>query len=403
MKILQLTNRIPYPLHDGGNLAAFAYTEGLVDAGVELSLLSMNTKRHFVDTASLPDFFHNKLKRFDAVYVDNSIKPLDAFLNLFTATSYNIQRFITKDFEEKLIEVLQNTNFDIVHLEGLYLVPYIPTIRKYSNAKIALRSHNIEYFIWERLAQGENNFIKKKYLSLLAKRLKKFELNHLQDTDLIIPISEKDEEIYKSLGCKVDKLFYQPFAINLKKIESAPIEKQEGIKLYNISALDWLPNREGMNWLLENVLPSLNQQLPNIKFYLAGRNMPQHYFDIKLPNVEVLGEVPDAKVFESDKDILLAPLFSGSGVRIKIFQAMAAGKAIITTSIGAEGIDAQDGEHLIIANTAKDFIQKTIELANNPQRIAILGSNAQNLIKEKYNRQEIIQSLLEKYQSLSAS
>lgn len=400
MKILQLTNRIPFPLHDGGNLAVFAYTEGLANAGVELSLLSMNTKRHFVDLSTLPDFFRKQLKLFETVYIDNSIKPLDAFFNLFSSHSYNIQRFVSEAFEHKLQQMLQNNHYDIVHLEGLYLTSYIPTIRKFSKAKIALRSHNIEFLIWERLAKGEGNLIKKKYLSLLAKRLKKYELQHLHDSDLIIPISENDLELYQSFGCTREKLFYQPFAIDTDKIKSTITHHQDDIKLYNISALDWLPNREGINWLLEKIMPVLQHRLPNTQLYLAGRNMPQQYFDTRLPNVVTLGEVEDAQIFESDKAILLAPLFSGSGVRIKIFQAMAAGKAIVTTTIGAEGIAVQDGLHLILADTEKDFIEKTIALVQNPQRIATLGTNAQNLIKEQYNRKKIIQQLLDRYATL---
>jgi glycosyltransferase involved in cell wall biosynthesis len=397
MNILQLTNRIPFPLNDGGNLAVHAVTEGFLQAGVSLSMLAMNTTRHWVDINTLPALY-KQMQHFRSVTVDNRVKPLDAFLNLFKGSSYNIDRFISKEYNRELIDMLQKEHFDIIHLESLFLVPYIKTIRKYSKAKVVIRQHNIEFRIWERLAAQAKNPLKKTYLNLLAERLRKFELEHINDYDLIVPISEKDEKAYVTLGAK-QPLFLHPFGIDIEKIPYQPSDTLP-VSLYHIGAMDWLPNQESVNWLLEKVMPLINERLPETKLYLAGRNMPEHYVQQKWKNVAVLGEVPDAAAFERDKSILVVPLLSGGGVRIKIFQAMAMGKTVITTSIGVEGIAAENNKEVFIADTPENFARKIIEIVQHPELIQQTGIAARKLIQEKYSRTLLIKDLLGRYKRL---
>lgn len=397
MKILQLVNRIPFPLNDGGNIGVHYYTEGYIEAGVDLSMLAMNTTRHWVDVSTLPEMY-KKLSNFKAINIDNRVKPLDAFFNLFKKTSYNIDRFISKTYEAELIRLLESNSFDVVQLEGLYLVPYIATIRKYSTATIAIRQHNIEFRIWERLTGQARNPIKKAYLRLLTKRLKAYELQHKNDYDIVLLISEEDELFFQQLG-STSPVFLHPFGIKIANLPFVPAS-QEPLSLYHIGAMDWLPNQESVDWLLEKVMPVVIEKMPETKLYLAGRNMPSHYFEKQDKNIIVVGEVPDAQAFEKDKSILVVPLLSGGGVRIKIFQALAMGKTIVTTAIGVEGIEATDGKELFVANDANVFAHKILEILNHPEWIETTGAAARKLIEEKYNRENLIAQLLARYQTL---
>ncbi|KAA5537328.1 glycosyltransferase [Taibaiella lutea] len=397
MKILQLVNRIPFPLNDGGNIGVHYYTEGFLEAGIELSMLAMNTTRHWIDIEKLPALY-SKLAYFKAVKVDNRIKPVDALLNLFKKSSYNIDRFISRAYEQELIQLLQNNDYDVVQLEGLYLVPYIETIRKYSKAKITIRQHNIEFRIWERLTEQAKNPLKKAYLNLLTNRLKAYEIDHKNDYDLVLTISKEDDNFFKALG-QTSPTFLHPFGIKMTDIPFSPASEQP-LSLYHIGAMDWLPNQESVNWLLRNVMPLVIEKMPDVKLYLAGRNMPQHYFQEQNKNIVVLGEVPDAQAFERDKSILVVPLLSGGGIRIKIFQAMAMGKTIVTTSIGVEGIEVENGKEVFVADNAAGFAEKIIEITKHPQLIRSTGSAARLLIEQKYNRQILIKELLDKYKEL---
>lgn len=399
MKILQLTNRIPYPLNDGGNLAVHFYTEGFHENGWEVTLLAMNTTRHWVEPESLPDLFR-QIKHFQFVKVDNNIKAKDAFFNLFSSKSYNVSRFISDDYEKALIDLLNGNSYDVVQLEGLYLCPYIDTIRKYSQAKIVLRQHNAEFVIWERLAEKEQSFLKRQYLKLLARRLKVYEQSILNQVDFLLPISAVDAALFKKLGCH-KPMMVQSYGVDVSTIPFLPSFSLP-ITLYHIGAMDWQPNQEGVKYFLEKVMPLVLAEVPNIQFHLAGRNMPAEFYDYQSDNIIVHGEVPDAVAFEKDKSILVVPLLSGGGVRIKIFKAMAMGKAIVSTVVGAEGIEIENGIQAFIADDAQDMANEILALINAPEKIEMMGIAARQLIQEKYNADTMIQELMKKYRELKS-
>jgi hypothetical protein len=189
MKILQICSKIPFPPKDGGSIAMNILTHGLINAGNTVHVLAVNTPKHFIKDDDIDPVYRKKTS-YRSVFIDTSIKPVDAILNLFSSESYNIIRFYSKDFEKVLIESLQSEAYDVIQLETLWVTPYVDVIRKYSKAKIVLRSQNVEYMIWERLAADAANPLKKMYLKLLAGRLKKYELSLLNKYDAIATITE---------------------------------------------------------------------------------------------------------------------------------------------------------------------------------------------------------------------
>ena len=400
LRILQLTNRIPYPFNDGGSIGIHYYIEGYLKAGAELSLLAMNTTRHWVNPEKLPPLYR-QLGHFETVRVDNRLKPLPALISLIRGGSYHLERFISKDYEAALLKMLSAGAYDIIHLDGLYLTPYIPLIRRHSGAKVVMRLHNPEFRIWERLAAQEKAVLKKWYLGILAKRLKAFELARMADYDLILALSEEDAAFYRHHGCTAP-IYIHPFGIDATRTSSNPRSEIHDPKCYHLGAMDWLPNQESVDWLLKNVWPLVMLKNPGARLYLAGRNMPQKYFEQQTPGVEVVGEVPDADAFEADKDILLVPLLSGGGVRIKIYRGMAAGKAVVTTSIGVEGIDARDGKEVMIADSAADFAARILSLLGHPEEIAALGRSAAALMADRYDAPVLMEALMGRYRALIA-
>jgi len=143
-----------------------------------LTLLSFNTIKTFYDTKKLPNSFDH-YQAIHTVYLDNQVKPKAAFLNLFSTDSYFITRFITSEFKNKLKEVLITSDFDIVQLEGINLAPYIPLIREFSSAKVVMRSHNVEFEIWERVAATTSFPLKRWYLTYLVRQFKIYEIDLL--------------------------------------------------------------------------------------------------------------------------------------------------------------------------------------------------------------------------------
>ncbi|MCF8255091.1 MAG: glycosyltransferase family 4 protein, partial [Bacteroidia bacterium] len=179
-------------------------------------------------------------------------------------------------------------------------------------------------------------------------------------------------------------------------------ENMEIPSVFHLGSMDWMPNQEAMKWFIQEVWDKVNLEFPSLPFYLAGRNIPDSFFAYnQQKNVHVLGEIEDAIEFMNQKAIMIVPLFSGSGIRVKILEGMALGKCIISTDLGAQGIDITDGENILIANTAEEFVKKISYLVAHPNEITRIGNNASSLAKEKYDNQKIIQKLLRFYSHLA--
>jgi len=200
MKILQICHKPPIPSKDGGCIAMNNISQGLLGLNYKLKIITLSTSKHPLLLNKL-DLDYKKNTLIEGVFVDTKLNIIDAFSNLVTYDSYNISRFFSPDFNSLLIDTLNNNDFDIIHLESLFTTPYIKTIRANSTAKIILRSHNLEYMIWERLSNESNNPAKKIYLKILSSQLKKYEIDILNLVDGIATISSEDLAKYKHLAC----------------------------------------------------------------------------------------------------------------------------------------------------------------------------------------------------------
>jgi glycosyltransferase involved in cell wall biosynthesis len=386
MKVLQLCHRIPFPANDGGNIAMLGMADALASQGVRLKMLTLNTLKHWVNPESLPSKITSDYK-LESVRVDTSVKTIDALLNIFSGESYNVQRFYSLQFEIKLTEVLQKETYDVVLLESLFMAPYIKAVRKFSKAKIILRSHNVEHVIWERLAMNEKNPVKKFYLGLLTKRLRKYEIENLSHIDGMLPITEEDKSFFEKLGCSKPMLTV-PAGIDMLHYPDQADESAT-LCLFHIGSMDWRPNFEGVSWFLQEVWPLINKKFPSLKLFLAGRNFPDEIIARKDPNVFCEGEVSDAQAFMQLKQIMVVPLKSGGGMRVKIIQGMALGKTIISTSIGAEGIDYTNNLNLLVADSPADFVAAVEKCISDKSYCFAIGKQARKLALENYSTDRI--------------
>lgn len=398
MKILFLCNKSPYPPKEGGPIAMNALIEGLADAGHHVKVLAINSNKYGVDVNEIPDDYRKKTN-IETVYINLAIKPADAFLNLFTGKSYHVERFISRDFEQKLTEILKNESYDIVQFETLFITPYIPVIRKYSKARIVLRSHNIEHLIWKRVAGITKNPLKRLYLNHLWKTLRNYELSHLNSYDGIVTITKNDGDFFRKNGCTIP-LTDIPFGIRLDKFNHDKDILTEFPSLFHIGAMNWIPNIEGVKWFLDNVWPRIHQTYPDLKFYLAGREMPGWLTHLNMKNVEVVGEVDNALDFIESKAIGIVPLFSGSGIRIKIIEGMAMGKAVVSTTIGAEGINVESGRNIMLADDPEAFYGAVKKCVDDQNFCESLGKEARELIRNQHDNEKLIQKLEAFYHSI---
>ncbi|HCX98680.1 MAG TPA: hypothetical protein DG754_00940 [Bacteroidales bacterium] len=404
MRILMLTNKVPFPPKDGGAFATLNMALGLVESGAEVTLLAMSTPKHPTTEKDFPESIRKQIK-IHTVFVDTKISPVKALHNLiFSKHAYNAQRFISKRFASALENLLDENSYDIVQLEGLYIYPYLNLIRKHFNGKVVLRAHNVEYEIWQRNASIQTNRFKRWYFNHLANRVKAAEVNLLKGIDLLVPISLRDQQMLEQLGyCGAS--FTSPTGYCLS--ESGDMNKDfEMPSVFHLGGLDWIPNQEGIFWFLDNCWPHVLSSVPDAKFYVAGRNANQDLIT-KIngyQNVVFIGEVEDSAKFMRSKAIMVVPLLSGSGMRIKIVEGMALGKAIVSTSIGAEGIDIENDKHLIVADTPYLMAKSIVKLLINKKEILRIGKNAQEFVVQNLDNAILTGNLTSFYkQSLNES
>ena len=395
MKILQVNNKVPYPAKDGGAIACMNMIKGFSRSGHEVTVLSMNTRKHHVSLSKIPKQVKD-LADFRMVEVPARINAFKALLNLiFSAKPYNAARFLSNNFSKALERLLEEKKFDVIQLEGLYVCPYIPVIREKSKALIVYRAHNIEFEIWERTANLSKGLVKL-YLKNLSKRIKRFETGLLNSYDVLVPITSRDEQILNKLGN------VRPTHVSQTGIDSSALiadtKNLEYPSLFHIGSLEWPPNQEALLWFAENCWQSIHKKYPALKFYVAGRNAPDWLKrKLNLPNVVFAGEVEDAYEFMNSKAIMVVPLFSGSGMRIKIIEGMALGKSIVSTPIGVEGIDVEHGKHLLIASGPAEFIEAVSVLVDDKIKFETIGRNAVEFIHKNFDNLAAAGKLIDFY------
>jgi len=401
LKVLQISNKAPYPANDGSSIAIYNMANGFIGNDVQLHLLTINTKKHFKPDENVPSGF-KKDSHYVSVYQNTNTSLHGAVLNLFSRDSYFVSRFYFKEFEEALVKKLKEIEFDIIQLEGLFVGVYIDVIKKYSNAKIVLRAHNVEYLIWERHIANERSFLKKKYLQLQTKRLKQFELNIWNRVDAIISITDIDKSyIEKETAGKPVFTCITGVDVNEYKSKTGTEAVKIPKTIFSFSSMDWMPNREAVEWFLNNCWDKVHKAVPESRFIIAGRNMPAYLMNINLPGVEIIEDVNNSKEFYNTYEVMLVPLLSGSGLRIKIIEGMAYGKAIVSTNIGAEGIKITNGKNILIADSASDFSKAVISMLNDPQQRQAIEKGARQFAEEEFDNKKVVSKLVQFYKTLN--
>ena len=397
MNILLLCKKFPYPLKDGESIAVQVLSKALVDLGCKVSLLAMNTHKHYYSGHRMPpelSHFH----RVETVCVDNRVTPWGALRQLYRGESYHISRFESLPFRLKLRQLLQADDYDIVQLETLYLTPYIDEIRRYSRAQIALRAHNVEHEIWERIADNCRLPGRSWYLRLLARQLRTYEKARLREIDMLIPISKKDEAVFRRMGYQ-GRLVTIPIGWEPTRAIADYHSYGTPISLSFIGSLDWMPNQEGLRWFVERVWPRLSRAYPRLTLHIAGRNTPAWVFKLHSDRLIIHGEVPDSAAFINAHSMMVVPLLSGSGMRAKILEGMALGKVVLTTSIGLEGITAVDGKEVLIADTPEAFHQALTRCHGMNGQLETMGRSAEAFVRKHYDALAIAKILMAAYQA----
>ncbi|MFM1744159.1 MAG: hypothetical protein RLZZ630_96, partial [Bacteroidota bacterium] len=249
-----------------------------------------------------------------------------------------------------------------------------------------LRAHNVEHAIWQGLASTVKNPLKQWYLKRLAEQLKREERRILSEVDGIIAITDDDARTIDSLISKVP-VFVSPTGILLENYKWNP--DPDPLIVAHIGAMDWQPNVEGIRWFLNEIWPKVYAVIPEARLKLAGKNMPDSLMQYDRAEISVQGFVSDAHEFLFEAGIVVIPLLNGSGMRIKLLESMALGKAVVSTGIGCEGIPVGNGGEIRIADTARDFADALIDLLRNYDLQSQMRVKARALVSARFDNKAI--------------
>jgi len=393
MRILVVGNRVPWPQNDGGAIATFQMLKALSFEGVHIDYFTYNTKKHHVSNEVLKQRF--SFCRVFTYELVASLSPVSGILNLFSSRSYFLQRYQNKEANDKITGLLQQNQYDIVHIEGLYSSPFYHTIRSFFGGPIVYRAHNVEFQIWERLGQQTTSPLKKIYLKIQVSRLKREELRFIKKVDAICAISQNDLHYFQK-QTSINTFLYTPGMVTglQTKVQIQPN------RLFHIGSMEWDANVEGVQWFLIKVWPNLKAKFPKLEFHIAGKGLNKtdsRYFQTDVFNH---GEVENAKEFMLNHGICIVPIWAGSGIRMKMIESMSYGIPVVSTKIGAQGIHVINRKQAMVADSASEFIVALSEILSDPQKSVEIGQEGRLFTEEHFNLQRNTQKMLSFYDKL---
>jgi glycosyltransferase involved in cell wall biosynthesis len=382
MRVLLITNRVPFPANSGYPIVIHNTIKGLIDEGASVCLFSLNPDETLTRIAHLDDPLIEKIQFVPARLV-NRVSTWKVIVSLFARQSWHISRFYNSEPVARLKQLLCTSEFDVVQIEGLFVLPYLNVVRQNSKAKVVYREHNIEHLISGSSATSEVSAVRRFYLKLMARRMLRFELDNLNRTDAVLTINSADQSHLVSAGCTV-RIDNFPVSIDPESYVPDP-SLVEYPSIFHIGTLNSFPAADGLRWFIDEVWNDLESLDAGLKFYIAGRDIPEDLYRNESNHFIIHDDIDDPKAFINSKQVMIVPLRTGSGMRVKIIEAMAMKKCVISTSLGAEGINYQHGKNILIADNPGEFYQNILRSVTDKRFCEEIGEQARRLVEKEYN------------------
>lgn len=395
MKILQITPQFPFPLDSGGKIGIYNITKVLKSNGADIDLVA-------ISRFQVPEEHLNELSKISNPYVifePNQNSILRAFWNFSLSKPALPNKFLSKNVFSKLEKIIKTEKYDIIHIDHTSLMKIGMWLKDKIGKPLGLRLHNIEWIIWYRYFLDERRFsprwfFYKKQYGLL----RDFERLAISNADISFACSKEDKNRALELVPNAKIEVVSPgvdldYWICKSEFERSPKE------IVFATTFSWKANVDGLLWFLDYVLPLIRKEHPDFVITIIGRNPPKNLR--KYPNVNVVGWVERVQPFYNHANLSICPLFVGGGVRVKILEAMSMELPVVSTSIGAEGIDANSEEGLLIADEPQSFAKFVNNLLSDFNFSRQLGKNARKYISEKHSSKITFKKIFDYYSLFS--
>lgn len=290
-----------------------------------------------------------------------------------------IDKFLYPEVRRRYAELLASDTFDVVVCD--FLVPASLMHWKTPPPTI-LFTHNVEAQVWERHYKVTTNPLMKIVCWLESRALSGAERHYVELADQVLAVSENDRAFFLQF-VDASRVSVIPTGVDTEYFQPSPEPEQPGAMVFT-GTMDWMPNEDGVAYFADKIFPLIQHEIPDAAFWAVGRRPPRRIQALASGSVIVTGAVDDIRPYLGKAAVCVVPLRSGSGTRIKIFEAMAMGKAVVSTTMGAEGLPVSHGENIILADEPGDFARQVVQLLRDPQRRTQLGQAARRLVEENY-------------------
>lgn len=397
MRILILTASLPYPLASGGAIRTFGILKGLHAAGHEITLLSFGEG----DATTTPLAEICQQIHVIAPPTRSKIERLQTLV--LTAHADIATRFYSEVYKSKLLNLIENNDFDLIQFEAIEIACYLPIVKNLStSAKLCFDTFNAEADLQRAIFEIDKQEVKHwpiaVYSYLQSRRIKKYEGDLCRMADLVIAVSQEDKIILSQYRGD-DKTYVVPSGIFVDGYTTPPekIELGENAIVFT-GKMDYRPNVDAMLWFADGILPHIADAHLTI---VGQKPHPRIQHLPERDNISLTGWVDTIPPYLHAADVYVAPLRMGSGTRLKILEALASGCAIVATSIAASGLSNAVKSAMVIADDEKTFAQAITNLLQNPTKRAELGKCARQMVKAHYDWSVLIPRLLNAYEEVN--
>ncbi|MBL8044986.1 MAG: glycosyltransferase [Anaerolineales bacterium] len=389
MRVLFLTPQLPYPPRQGTALRNWGLIQHLSQRQA-VSLLSFAEAGQPLDSELL------RKTCLPLVTVPAPQRPRAARLQaLFSPQPDLAQRLWSAEFAAALQSLLHSHTFDVIHIEGLELARYIPIVRAHSNAKLVFDAHNAEYVIQRRAFETDwrnpRRWPAALYSWLQWPRLKRFEAETLSAVHAVTCCSPEDAAALQALVPTIKPVIV-PNGIDINRYQ--PVATGPQLSAIFTGKMDYRPNVDAVLWFAAEIWPRVRAQVLNAQFTIVGQKPLPTVQQLHGQNgITVTGAVPAIQPYLAEASVYVAPLRMGGGTRLKLLEAMAMRKPIVSTTVGAEGFAVRSGQELLLADAPDTFAQAVVELLRNPALGEKLSAAGYVFVRTHYDWPVIIPTL----------
>lgn len=393
MRILMLTPYLPYPLMTGGQTRSYNLIKRLVELGHNITLFSLIKDEDEKKYVPELEKFCEEVKVFDRPQKPWTLE--NVLRTGFSKYPFLVIRNWAKGEKKAVNEIIRSEHFDLIHAETFYVMPHIPT----TDIPIVLVDQTIEYLVYQHFVEDFKFFPLKPVLYLDVVKLKYWEMRYWKQAERVIAMSEDDKLIMSSQVSK-SKVDIVPNGVDTKFFgQKVASRKKDPVILY-LGNFTWLQNREAVKILIDEVWPRIKKKIPKAKLWIIGKNAQDFFVNLRSADIRV-DEVTDVREAYQKSWVLVAPIYSGGGTRLKNFETFASGLPVVTTSIGIGGTEAKDGEEVIVKDDPKDIAEATVNLIENPKFYKKIAESAKKMVTEKYDWDPIARKLDKIYREVA--